>query len=145
VPANTSWTLISFKWKNGNWRYQTVSLFVLDIDHTCHRLTRLEFNQASTSLGVEIAPDGNMEAQVSRLTKASSLWVAQIATSKLGGPDTWIALTSTLWKTLGYPLQTTSMTRVACEKIMAPAITQGLRSMGFCRNFPHALVHAPIE
>jgi hypothetical protein len=149
VPDKTSWTLISFKWKNGNWRYQAIedtpaSLFVSDISQARHKMNRTEFNQATTSLGMEIARDGSMDAQVSRLTNASTLWASKMASSKLGGPNAWTALMSTLWKTLGYPLQATSLTRVECDKIMAPGISQWLQSMGFCRNFLRDLVHNPI-
>jgi hypothetical protein len=37
------------------------------------------------------------------------------------------------------------MTREECDSIMAPAINQALVSMGFCRNFPWALVFAPTK
>jgi hypothetical protein len=46
-------------------------------------LSRREVTEATTSLGVDIAPDGNMRAQFKTLLDKSQLWASQIATSKL--------------------------------------------------------------
>ena len=99
----------------------------------------LSRREATTSL----APDGNMRAQFKTLLDKSQLWASQIATSKLYRGDAWTALTSMIWKTLTYPLQTTSSSRMECESIMRPAIKQALVAMGYCRHFPRTLVFGP--
>jgi hypothetical protein len=66
-------------------------------------------------------------------------------TGKLSRTDFWMALHSTLWKSLEYPLPVLNLSKAQCEKIMAPALNQFLPSIGVCRNFPRDLVHAPLK
>jgi len=78
VPEKTAWNLTSFKWSKGNWSYQPISdtpatLQVSDIQGNKQVLKRLEFSTAMTTLGVEIAPDGNMKQQLDVLLKKSTL------------------------------------------------------------------------
>jgi hypothetical protein len=74
-------------------------MYTRDINRQIHQITRTEINQATTSLGMDIAPDGNMRSQFNKLLKSSRVWVHQVASSRLNRPD-WMALTSTIWKTL---------------------------------------------
>ncbi len=63
IPVKTSWKLTDFKWQGGNWSYRTLAempatLKVKVIDGIAHALQKLDHNQATLSLGVNIAPDG---------------------------------------------------------------------------------------
>ncbi len=68
-----------------------------------------------------------------------------MGTSKLLKYEGWLALTSTIWNTLCYPLPATCIPEETCNKIMGPAIRQALNIMGFCHHFPGALVYAPLK
>jgi hypothetical protein len=143
--CKTAWNLTSFKWTNGIWQYQnraktSAEQLVKDIHRTEHRLSRLDFNNATTTLGVEIAPDGNMKRQKEVLLGKATKWADQMQHSKLSKYKGWVVLASTNWKTITCPLPATSLTQEECEKIMAPAVGQALTTMGFCKNFPGALV-----
>jgi hypothetical protein len=102
VLSKTSWNMTSFKWNNGVWKYQSIeeTPATLDIDQQVHTLRRLEHHESIMTLKVEIAPDGNMVGPVEKLLQKSSVWSNQIKQDKLSIIDSWIALTSTLWRSL---------------------------------------------
>jgi hypothetical protein len=88
LPEKTAWNLTSFKWSNGTWKYQTIAdspvlLTVKDIHREPHTLHWLEYNESMTTLGVEIAPGGDMDQQIKTLWAKLSTWAAQIKDSKL--------------------------------------------------------------
>jgi hypothetical protein len=57
----------------------------------------------------------------------------------------WLALRSTIWKNLEYPLTCTTLTEKQCEQIMRPAMSSGLAKSHICRSFPTSLLHAGSE
>ena len=116
----TAWMLTSFKWHLGNWSYQSkeetpATLLVKDIDRVTHELHCLEYNEAMVTLGVAIASDGNMTAQKQRMLEASTKCVTQMKQGKLRKVDSWTSITSTVWKTLSYPLPATGLSKKECE------------------------------
>jgi hypothetical protein len=48
-------------------------------------LTRLELSQAITTLGVDLAPKGNLTQQASKLKKASRIWANQLHNGNISG------------------------------------------------------------
>ncbi len=96
-------------------------------------LKRIETHQAMTTLGVDIAPDGNLIQQECKMKNISILWADQMRTGKLSHIESWTALHSTLWKSLEYPLPALNLTKKQCEEIMTPALNQFLPSIGVCR------------
>jgi hypothetical protein len=67
----SNWYLVNFKWTNGIWRYcysseTPATLTVRDIKGNIEELTRLEPNEAKTTLGVDLAPDGNLQQQAKK-------------------------------------------------------------------------------
>jgi len=67
------------------------------------------------TLGVAIASDGNMTAQKQRMLEASTKCVTQMKQGKLRKVDSWTSITSTVWKTLSYPLPATGLSKKECE------------------------------
>jgi hypothetical protein len=72
-------------------------------------------------------------------------WAAAMKNGHLFQTEAWVALQSTLWRTLSYPLSALNLTRKQWNWIMAPAIANILNALGICRNFPRSLVFAPIQ
>jgi hypothetical protein len=149
VPEKSYWYLINFKWKNGNWHYCPIeeteaTLSVKDIHGEIKVLKRIDYHQAMTTLGVDLAPDGNLEQQARKMKDTATLWADQMRTGKLSRTEYWLAFYSTLWRTLEYPLPALNLTQKQCEDIMSPALNQLLPSIGVCRNFPRCLVYAPL-
>jgi hypothetical protein len=150
VPEKNHWYLVDFRWNGGEWKYLSVadspaSLWVKDIKGERKLLKRLGTNEAATTLGVDIAADGNNESQFNRMKELSIKWADQIRTGRLKRSEVYLALHSTLWKTLSYPLPCTSLSKKQCDKIMATALLQALPAMGICRYFPRSVVHGPLS
>jgi hypothetical protein len=64
VPEKTCWYLIDFKWTAGKWFYKSSadcpgSLFANDLYGNRKEMLCIEPFQAQTTLGVDLAPDGN--------------------------------------------------------------------------------------
>jgi hypothetical protein len=66
-------------------------------------------------------------------------------TGKIKRDEAWLAITSTIMKTMSYPLPALNLSKQQCDDIMAPIIIYGLPAIGVCRNFPRKMVFAPVE
>jgi hypothetical protein len=150
VPEKSHWYLVDFHWTGSEWQYVPIrdspaTLSVRDINGDRKILKQLEPFEGATTLGVDIAADGNNLSQYRKMKEASIIWADQIRTGKLKRHEVHLALHSTLWKTLSYPLPCTTLSKRQCEEIMAPALHQALPAMGVCRNFPRHVVHGPVS
>jgi hypothetical protein len=79
------------------------------------------------------------------MLEASHKWAAQIKASNLRQMDAWLALRSTIWKTLEYPLTCATLNDKQCEQIMRPAMSAGLAKSHICRSIPTSHLHAGAE
>jgi hypothetical protein len=75
VPEKTVWWLVCFKWSGAEWQYAGIQdepgeLTVNDISNHRKTITRLEPSQAYETLGVFLAPDGNLNSQFKKKLKA---------------------------------------------------------------------------
>jgi hypothetical protein len=127
-PEKSCWYLIRFCWKNGQWAYVSNEDTPASISVRNHagdrvELERLEVTEAPNTLGVKTAPTGDNTAQFEQILEASKKWAAQIKVSNLRQMDAWLALRSTIWKTLEYPLTCMTLTKKQCEQIMRPAMS----------------------
>jgi len=150
VPEKSHWYLVDFRWSGSEWTYVSTAespatLWVKDIHGDRKPLKRLETHEGATTLGVDIAADGNSVKQFQKMKEASIKWADQIRTDRLKRSEVHLALHSTLWKTLTYPLPCTTLSKQQCNEIMAPALHQALPAMGICRNFPRQVVHGPLS
>jgi hypothetical protein len=116
-----------------------------DISNQRKIIKRLETHQAYETLGVFLAPDGNLEAQFEKMRKAVVKWVDGLQTGKISRDEAWLALQSTILRTLYYPLPALRLTKPQCKAIMAPLLHYCLPAIGVCRFFPRKLVHAPHD
>jgi len=150
VPEKTVWWLVSFKWSGNSWHYASIQdspggLQVNDIHDNRKLIKRLEPHQAYETLGVFLAPDGNLEAQAEKMGKAVKIWVDGLRTGRISKDETWLALQSTILRTLSYPLPATRFSKIQCEAIMAPLLRYCLPALGICRNFPRKLVYSTYD
>jgi hypothetical protein len=118
---------------------------VKDIANTRKVIKRLEPHQAYETLGVFLAPDGNLEEQFQKMLAAANKWAENLRTGKISRNEAWLALQSTIMRTLVYPLPAIRLTKSQCESIMAPLLHFCLPAMGVCRNFPRKLVHSTLD
>jgi hypothetical protein len=116
-----------------------------DINDVRRVVRRIPTNHAEETLGVWIAPDGNMITQVKKLLDKALQWADQMRTGVIRKDETWLALHSTIWRTLSYPLNAVNITNAHWEKIMFPIINFALPAMGVCRKFPRDLVFSSYK
>jgi hypothetical protein len=114
-PEKSCWYLIRFCWKNRQCAYVSnedtpASISVRNHAGDIVELERLEVPEDRTTLGVKTAPKGDNAAQFEHMLEASQKWAAQIKASNLTQMDAWLALRSTIWKTLEYLLTCTTLT-----------------------------------
>jgi len=53
--------------------------------------------------------------------------------------EAWLAINTTIWRTLSYPLAALRISKDQWEAITAPILRYGLPAMGICRNFSRQL------
>lgn len=111
---------------------------MLDTDGIANTLRRFECENSQERLGVFSAPDGNMRGQIKKMEE----WAEPMRAGRLQSHEAWILLTTTIWKTLEYPLLALSLTKLECEKLMAPAIKIGLQQSRNSGSFKRDLIHA---
>jgi hypothetical protein len=85
VPKKSFWFLIDFAWQSGNWKYKTVAqcpgeLSVKDLQGNRHKLRRHEVHNAQETLGIFLAPDGNLKAQFNKMLKLTHKWADNMRT-----------------------------------------------------------------
>jgi hypothetical protein len=83
--------------------------------------------------------------QAKKMQDMATKWADAMRSGRISRQEAWIAITSTIWKSLLYPLSATNLSKVKCEQIMAPILKYGLPAIGVCRNFPRSMVFAPIK
>jgi len=112
------------------WASCIASSPVLDSQTT---LQRLESNKAEWTLGIQVAPEGNMEAEVEFRKDQMQIWAAQIA--RYNTDASWTNL-QTILLTEVYYLLWQLLTLEECEQILKPVLTQALMAIGLNRPCP---------
>jgi hypothetical protein len=117
VPKNRYWYLLDFKWNGNKWKYRSKNSMPGDLD-ICSvdgqgrvPLRRYEPNHAEETLGVFLAMNGNNKEEIKKLWAKSIEFAECIHTGQLTCFDAWYALTSTVMKTLEYPIATTTINK----------------------------------
>ena len=123
VPEKTFWYLVDFKWMAGKWCYATLeetpaTLQVKDCNGQMQMLTRLPVDQAEWTLGVCVAPDGNMKNEFEYLQSVVKEWGERTRTGHLPKWLTWQSLSTTIMKKLEYPLPAMVFTEKQCAAIL---------------------------
>jgi len=141
VPEKTVWWLVSFKWTGTSWAYARILdtpgvLLVNNIANSRKIIKRLEASEAYETLGVFLAPDGNLDEQFKKMQSAAVKWADSLRMGSLSRNEAWVALQSTILRTLAYPLPALRLTKEQCYSIMAPILRYCLPAMGICCNFP---------
>ena len=72
------------------------------------------------TLGMFIAPDGTMRDQVKAMKSKVTTWTAHVRTGTIPPRDALRCISSTIMKTLEYPICATTLTRKECNKLVKP-------------------------
>lgn len=150
VPTKSFWYLVDFKWQRGEWSYKSIDstpgeLTVLDLDGRRCTLRRLAAHEADKTLGVYLAPDGNNDAQVKYLRTKAVTWAESIRVGMLPKRLAWQSLTTTILRTLLYPLPATTFSLSECRHILAPVKAAGLNGLGIVRSMTLPVALGPAS
>ena len=144
VPEKSDWVMIDFKWKGTNWSYSpmdpTEKLFVSNCDRRLEPLQQLTHKQGRLTLGVHIAPDGNWKDEKTAIREKAQDWAANIREGMVQRSDAWIGLNTHIYKSLGYSLPATYLSKKELNEAWAPAISQGIAASGVVRNLDRTIV-----
>jgi hypothetical protein len=148
-PAKTFWYLIDFERGPGGWKYsdraRTEQLEVRNSDGTRVQLERVQCSEARRTLGVRLAPDGNMQAQYGAMMEQIEKWAEGTRTRKIPRHMAWTAFTTHLWPKLSYALPATTLTKAQGSQMDSTIAATLLPAMGINRHLPKALVHGSRE
>jgi hypothetical protein len=85
-------------------------LRVRGCDGNVTALERLSVSDARRTLGVKLAPDGNDQSQFQKPLDSAKTWQEQIRAGHLLRKLAWESMTTTILRTLHYPLPATTLT-----------------------------------
>jgi hypothetical protein len=149
VVEKSCWWLIDFIWDDqGNFKYAAIEdtpgqLTVKDWDGIVKPIQRMEPTEAYETLGLWMAPDGNLDEQFDRLLTMVKHWSDRIRTSYLRKHDAAYALKVTVLKKIEYALPALNLSKAQCDKLMRPILQAALPKAGYNRNFPKEVIHGP--
>lgn len=150
VPEKSHWYFVDFKWNNGIPIYKSVTetsrqLMVLDANGVSQQLRQLEPHMAERTLGVRLAPDGNMKTQSNFMRAQALQWCNSIAKGFFDQRLMYQALSTTIMKSLEYPLPATTLSSVQCDYIMKPIYKLCLPKLKVVGTFPISLRYSAIQ
>ena len=149
APTKSWWYSVDFLWKNGVYTLadggKTGDIVAHDENGNKISLSYLMHHSATKMLGVWLAPDGSHTKQIATMKSKAMDWADYIRTGHLSASDTWIALSSTIWRTLEYPLAALMLSDDDLTSIVWPIISVVLPKMGMTRCLPRALRYGPLE
>ncbi|CAJ1960593.1 unnamed protein product [Cylindrotheca closterium] len=136
-PDKSFWYLIDFK-------HVGIAVELDDLDGTSVHLKWLEADELAKTLGILMSPCSNSKAQLVVMQGKAKAWADQIQPSFLQQYDVLPLLCTTIQKTLEYPMALTFFSPQEWDQILSPVLRASLPKAGICRNFPRAMVYAPI-
>ena len=143
IQPQKSWVYpISFKFdNNGLWEYKSSKEINFHFNVKDHMdiitpLEKLNPTIGKETLGVFLAPDGNNNEMLQQLRNKSDKWAQSIIKGHLSPTEAWLALETTIMKSISYSLPALTLTEKQCQFIMAPALKAGLNASHICRSFP---------
>ena len=149
APDKCWWYLVDFHWRNGKWHMvnggEGHELTVRDKDKKTWILPNLPPTKAKEMLGVFLSPDGNEEDQLNHLSEKAQKWMEFVRVGGLDWSSCWIALKTTIWKSLEYPLPATTFSKDQISTITGPLYKAVLPRCGYAASFPRDVLHGPRE
>jgi hypothetical protein len=147
-PAKTFWYWIDFEWASGQWYYgdekSSTGLWGHNSGGERVQLEQVDCSEARRTLGVRLAPDGNMRSQYQHMADQISKWAEGLRTRSIPRKMAWTAFTTHLWPQLSYALPSTVFSRKQGERLDSQFTEALLPLIGINRRLPKALVHGAV-
>jgi Reverse transcriptase (RNA-dependent DNA polymerase) len=150
APDKCSWCSIVHQWEKDKWRLLSKADTPGDIYITTEQgqqaaLRRQEATDSNLALGVKFSPSGKMSDHFLHLREKCRHWASKIPNSCLNRPDTFTALTTTIWKTLEYSLLATTLKKHQCDALASEILSKALPKSGICRNISRQSLFASTK
>ena len=117
---------LSFVWDNtGNYKFEKVEhmdreLTVKNHEGVREPLELVNADDGQETLGICLAPDGNMKHEFKWLQKKVKLWTTNIRTGQIPAMEAFSCISSTIMKSLEYSVVTTTFSQDKCNKLVRP-------------------------
>ena len=109
-------------------------------------LQRLEPDEAKKTLGVMMAADGKMKAQVDYLKEKSAAFAMNLKRPTPTTPnENWLAYVHTICKSMEYPMVTTSIKGKLWDSIFWKINETTLLKCGFSSSFTKDILYGPMK
>ena len=118
---------------------------VLDQHDIRQSLKTIDIHQGKETLGVYLSPDGNNDNTTKVLKKKAEVWRDNIKTGHVDRNNAWLAVETTIMKSLEYPLPALTLTQNQCKEIMKPVLQAALAKSSLIKNFPRAVLYGPKQ
>ena len=96
------------------------TLSVCDHEDIRKDLELVNANVGKETLGMFLVPDGNVTDQLKALQDKVTTWTSQIQSGSIPPKDAFHSISTTIMKTLEYPICATTFTRIECNKLVKP-------------------------
>jgi enamine deaminase RidA (YjgF/YER057c/UK114 family) len=120
-----------------------IKIEVTDDDGVKQTIKQLATDESQKLLGVMKNPIGNQQDEVLRLRRKSDQFATKMNSHLLTRADAILAYEAFYVPAMRYSLGITSINQMDFELIQSSATTAFLAAMGYNRNMPRAVVHAP--
>ena len=106
-------------------------------------LKKVNASEGRETLDVYLAPDGNNQAAVEKMTQKAQEWHDNIMVGLISRDIAWQASQTTIMKSLECPLVALTLNQEECNKIMKPVKFATLAKSSINRNYPLSVLHGP--
>ena len=143
----SDFAIINYTWNEGTWQYEKKDennkMTVRAGEERRETLKQLGPSTARRTLGVWQAIDGNEMEQTTQMTKRSTEWARSAVRSSLSRADVKVGITTSLYPSITYGMEATTLTPEQCNEVFKPIRAGVLPKAGYCRNIPSAVIHGP--
>ena len=147
APEKSYWYLLEIIRDRGKWRFasKTSHPGELYLNNGTFTNKQLEPSQPQEALGIMCSLDGSMKAELKYLRGKVDKWCDAVRTKKILAGGAWYCLTSTIMKTIEYPLPATSSTQAQLDSLMCPILKVALNKCCVQNNLPRKLVYGTLK
>ena len=148
-PTKSDWVRIGFEKVRGTWKFKKMNeddeMKVRDTSGEEYPLEQLPVGTARLTLGVWQAVTGDETKEVDHLKEKIMHWKKKVWTSRLSQEEARCAVSTTIGKTLDYPLPATALTTKQCEEVTKEFLKVALPKSGIVRSAARDIVHTPED
>ena len=106
---------------------------------------RYEAEEAQRTLGLMVAPDGNVAAEIRKQRDRVRKWATSLVRSDLSNQDKWVAYNSCIKPAVLYPMMGQQIDAEALASVQTKVDEMLCHALGLNSHFPRAVLHGPVE